>query len=203
MRSGLLACALLVVATAARAETPPPATLCDAGAWARHGDAPVAIHAAPSEASPVIGRLPAADTTRDYSVTFRIIGTENGWLHIDRLSDAMNTEAGHEERPLPTVDGWIPAGAAAFGIQSGRGHAAPSADSARHLDLGGDWLTEMGRVDALLACAGEWMLLDATILRRRVANDGLEAIVPARIRAWFRGHCPNQETSCDMQSVDR
>lgn len=207
-RARLAALALLAIAAGAHAEAPHPPdgpTICDAGAWVNGAQtAPVPVHEAASADSPVIGHLPIGDDTRDYSVTFRITGTRDGWLHIDSISDTMNTDAGYPPRPLPARDGWVRAGAAAFGIQSAYGHVMPSAASTRLLDLGqGNWLTELGRIEALLACEGEWMLLDVTLLRRRLPTGGLQEIAPARHRAWFRGHCPIQETSCDRRSVDQ
>lgn len=189
---------------------PDRGTTCDLGAWA--GNEPKAgidVRAAPSLQSAVLGQLPTADPPGgpeyDYSVLFRIIEANGDWLKITGASDDYNADETRQARPVYAGEGWIPADAARIGIQSGRGYQRPDAASARLVDLGSDWLTEMGRIRRIAACSGEWVLLDFTIDRRREAGGGLtemRADQQTTGQAWFRGVCSSQETTCDMRSVD-
>ena len=87
-------------------------------------------------------------------------------------------------------------------IQSARGYARPAASSEWLLELGSDWLTERATLRGIVACDGEWLLLDYEMRN----NDKFEPLAPedrTRGRAWFRGLCESSETTCDMRSVDK
>ncbi|MFP3624878.1 hypothetical protein SB771_37010, partial [Burkholderia sp. SIMBA_051] len=69
-----------------------------------------------------------------------------------------------------------------------------------------DWLTEMGKIQGIRACHEDWVLLDYLVDRKRSPQDEIvERAKGERLagRAWFRGLCDVQETTCDMNSVDR
>ena len=87
------------------------------------------------------------------------------------------------------------------GVQSARGYARPDAGSERLLDLKGDWLRDRVALRGIVACDGEWLLLDYEMRN----DEKLEPLAPKdrkRGRAWFRGICGSEETSCDMRSAD-
>jgi len=205
--------ALALPALPARAETARPPdgpTRCDAGAWTNNDwPGPIPVRAAPSDTAPVIGHLPTTDRGRDpahaYSIGFTITGTVPGWLRITGAADRDAASPGIRAREVPPGEGWIPDGAARFGLQSGRGHARPDPGSPRLLDLAPDWVTEFARIERVLGCEGPWILVEARLHRERLPNDALVELPPERrqrIRAWFRGHCPIEETTCDMRPVD-
>ena len=105
-------------------------------------------------------------------------------------------------RPVYQGEGWIEAGDMQVGVQSARGYARPDAGSERLLDLKGDWLRDRVALRGIVACDGEWLLLDYEMRN----DEKLEPLAPKdrkRGRAWFRGICGSEETSCDMRSADR
>jgi hypothetical protein len=67
------------------------------------------------------------------------------------------------------------------------------------------WLTDMASIERLLGCDGPWVLVEAR-QRRRVGQADPLAEIPAAerplLRAWFRGVCSAEETTCDMRGVD-
>lgn len=222
-RGRLLAAALLVGFAAAPAVAQPAGsadaaawepgglTICRLGAWTNNETAaPIAVHAEPSATSAVVGHLPTTgadgSTAYDYSVAFDIIAANGAWLQISGATDADNANDDRAARPVYSGTGWIPADAARFGIQSARGHQRPDAASPRLVDLGTDWASELGKVTRILACADAWVLVDLTIHHRRGLGDRLTELPAAEQqhrRAWFRGVCSNEATTCDMRSVDR
>jgi hypothetical protein len=70
-------------------------------------------------------------------------------------------------RPLPAGEGWIPDDAAQIGIQAALGYANPDAASPLLLDIGDDWVTDMGWTGAIRGCSGDWLLVDYQIERAR------------------------------------
>lgn len=103
-------------------------------------------------------------------------------------------------RPVYQGEGWIEAGDMQVGVQSARGYARPDAGSERLLDLKGDWLRDRVALRGIVACDGEWLLLDYEMRNDEAGAAGAEG--PQAGRAWFRGICGSEETSCDMRSVD-
>ncbi|CEJ16120.1 hypothetical protein BN1110_06471 [bacterium YEK0313] len=224
VRRRMMAAALLFshAATPALPQAPGPAatpaawepgrpTTCRFGAWTRNETAePVAVHAEPSATSAVVGRLPTTgadgSTAYDYSVAFEITAATGDWLQISGATDANNANDDRAARPVYSGSGWIRADAARFGIQSARGYQRPDTASPRLVDLGTDWATELGTLTRILACADEWVLVDLTLHSRRGPGARLTTLPAAERqhrRAWFRGVCASEETTCDMRSVDR
>lgn len=194
---------------------PTDATACDLTAWPSYRlNAPVVVRSAPDTQAAALGAIPTRSDQIDYphSVRFQVREARPGWLKIADASDAYNHgETDADDRPLPvrTVysgEGWIPADAAQFAIQSARGFARPDRSSERLLDLGDDWVTDMGRVAAIRACGPEgWVLVDYVVVRESVGGVPHE-LAADRVRtgtAWFQGVCEAEETTCDMASVDR
>jgi len=194
------------------AEIPHGTTRCDFGAWVSfRAAAPVPVRAAPTAAAKLIGELPIApDTDGDVSaIEFEIVEARPGWLKIDHATDPVELDEKGEAvapRPLPSGPGWIPDDAAQIGVQSALGHARPDTASPLVLDIGDDWVTDMGWTGAIRGCSGDWLLIDYQIERARTPT-GAMIDLPETKRltgtAWFRGICANQKTTCDIASVDR
>lgn len=225
MRACVVASALALAAQAGVVEAQPvpvpnvwmptEATTCDLAAWPSYRlSTPLVVRSAPDAQAVALGAIPTRAQEREYphSVRFQVKEARRGWLKIADASDAYNEgETDADDRPLPvrTVysgEGWIPADAAQFAIQSARGFARPDRAGERVLDLGDDWVTDMGRVTAIRACGRDgWVLVDYVIQRESVGG-ALQALPANRIRtgtAWFQGVCGAEETTCDMASVDR
>ncbi|WP_370539574.1 hypothetical protein [Achromobacter sp. UMC71] len=156
----------------------------------------------------MLGTLPttrgdAPDPTIDYySVTFDVTEARDGWLKIKNASDDKTGNDQPRPRPVYQGAGWVEASDARIGIQSARGYARPDAGSERILDLGSDWLTERAALRGIVACDGDWLLLDYEMRN----SDKFEPLAPkdrTQGRAWFRGICSSSETTCDMPSVDK
>ncbi|WP_025137690.1 SH3 domain-containing protein [Achromobacter sp. DH1f] len=188
--------------------TPPGATTCSFSGWTNDEKPVVQVRAAPSSQAKVLGTLPTTrgegpDPTIDYySVTFDVAEARDGWLRIKNASDAKTGNDQSRPRPVYQGEGWIEAGDANIAIQSARGYARPDPASQRLLDLQDNWLTERAKVQGIVACDGQWLLLDYEIRN----SDKFEALPPkdrTRGRAWFRGICEISETTCDMPSVDK
>ncbi|MFJ3460047.1 hypothetical protein [Achromobacter spanius] len=195
-------------ATQAVATTPDGPTACRFSGWTTNDKPAIPVRASASANSKQVGTLP---TTRGdspdpevdlYSVTFDITEARDGWLKIKNASDAMSGSDRSPPRPVYQGEGWIAAGDAQVGIQSARGYARPDAGSERLLDLGHDWLTERATLRGIVACDGEWLLLDYE-MRHSATWELLAEKDRTRGRAWFRGVCASSETTCDMRSVDQ
>ncbi len=188
--------------------TPNGPTACRFSAWTTNDKPAIPVRAAPAAGAKQLGALP---TTRGdspdpevdlYSVTFDITEARDGWLKIKNASDAMSGGERSQPRPVHQGEGWIAAADAQVGIQSARGYARPDARSERLLDLGDDWLTERATLRGIVACDGEWLLLDYE-MRNSATWERLAPRDRTRGRAWFRGVCESSETTCDMRSVDQ
>ncbi|MFY2836203.1 hypothetical protein [Achromobacter xylosoxidans] len=201
-----------VIAAPVQPEAPAGATTCAFSAWANYDKPSITVRDAPSAGAKVLGQIPARPAAGEpeysYSVTFDVREAKDGWLRIANASDAYNEEEYPERAPRKVYkgEGWIRADDARVGIQSARGYARPDAASQRLVDLGSDWLTEMGKIQGIRACHEDWVLLDYLVDRKRSPQDEIvERVQGERLagRAWFRGLCDVQETTCDMKSVDR
>jgi len=163
----------------------------------------VEVRNVPRADATVVGRLPVTRPGEDrYSVRFVVTGSNTGWMRIEGASDRNNADT---ERSVFSGKGWVPADAVRFQIQSARGFAAPDPNSVRLVDLGDDWATDLGRIAQVLACRGDWALVDLVVERRRDGRGGLAELADddrSRHRAWFRGICGIEETTCDMETVD-
>ncbi len=201
----------MLLASQAATITVPSATTCRFDAWPSYRlTEPLAVRSRPMSGAPIVGTLPVGGDY-PYSVMFAVLGTRSGYVRIDGASDAYNADAVDAAgRALPrravySGAGWVAADAVTVRFQSGRGRSRPDPDAPSVIDLGDDWLTDMGRVDAIHGCSGEWVLVDYTIERRRDAGDRIVDIAAADRptgRAWFRGLCAVEETTCDMPSAD-
>lgn len=201
MHADALAEGVATIAAAPKGTRP-----CSIEAWTNNaGGEDIEVREAPRTEAQIIGRLPVTGSGADtaYSVRFAVTAFEAGWMKVDGASDRYN-DAG--ARPVFAKQGWIVADAVRFQIQSARGFAEPDAGKARIVDLGDDWATDLGRIGRVLACDGEWALVDLVVERRRDGRGRLLELAEldrTRHRAWFRGLCGVEETTCDMKSVDQ
>ncbi|WP_258128878.1 hypothetical protein [Achromobacter anxifer] len=205
--------AAAAVAAGSQAAIPEGPTTCNFGAWTNYLSKPaIEVRDAPSANARIVGKLPtvgaAGEPEYAYSITFDVIAAQNGWLKIANASDDYNEAEDESRAPrkFHKGEGWIRSGDARIGIQSGRGYLKPDPKSKRLLDLGSNWLTEMGTINGILACHQDWVLLDYTVERKRLPDEQLAELAKderSTGRAWFRGLCSSQETSCDMKSVDQ
>lgn len=194
-----------------QAEAPAGATSCAFSAWTNNDKAAIEVREAPSTDAKLLGQIPTGSKVGEaeyaYSIGFDVLEAKDGWLKIANASDVYNEESDdYVPREVYKGEGWIKSDEARVGIQSARGFLMPDPQSERLLDIGSDWLTEMGRINNILACNEDWVLLDYTVLRKRMAGEELvELASDERLtgRAWFRGLCSNAETTCDMKSVDQ
>lgn len=193
------------------AEVPAGATSCAFNAWTNNDKTLIEVRAAPSADAQLVGQIPtvsaAGEAEYAYSISFDVLEAKDGWLKIANASDVYNEESDdYVPREVYKGEGWIKSDEAKVGIQSARGFRKPDPQSERLLDIGSDWLTEMGRINNILACNEDWVLLDYTVLRKRMAGEELVELASDEQlagRAWFRGLCSNAETTCDMKSVDQ
>ncbi len=188
--------------------TPQGSTTCSFSGWTTDVKPFIQVRAAASPDAKAVGTLPTtrgesqAPNVDYYSVTFDVTEARDGWLKIRNASDDMSGGDHNKPRPVYQGEGWIAAADAQVGIQSARGYARPDAGSERLLDLGHDWLTERATLQGIVACDGEWLLLDYE-MHSSATFERLEPKDRTRGRAWFRGVCSSAETTCDMRSVDK
>jgi len=203
-------CAIAPAFAQESAWVPSVETTCQIEGWSIDTDPKgTNVRAAPSVKARVVGKLPAYVVRHDtysFGIEFQIIGSHNGWLKITGAKDDPN-RSGKPLRRTYAGTGWIAGNLVRFGVQSGLGYAKPDAGSARLLDLGsGDWLiSDRGEIERVVACQGKWALLDYRLIQQRDARSHLVPLRAAerkRGRAWFRGICNSQDTTCDMANPD-
>jgi hypothetical protein len=191
---------------AGEAWEPTTETNCKIEGWSKdtnqHG---LQVRSSAGENAMVVGTLPRYVINFDshnFGIEFHIIGSHQGWLKIRDAKD----DPYRSNQPLRATFsgiGWIPGKSVDFIVQSGSGHLRPDAESQKLLDLKDDWLTSMGEIERVIACSGEWVLLDYSLDKRR--NHQTHALTSltkeeqqaSQNRAWFRGVCANQETTCE------
>lgn len=201
---GAVAVGSAAAADARRGEVEVPAaqTACTLEGWAVDRDPRgLNVRAAPSAQARVLGTLPPLSVSEDrpdFGVPFRITASRDGWLRIEGARDDP-ARSGEPARPTYAGGGWISGGFVRFKVQSAHGHRAADAGSERLVDLGDDALTDLARLTRVVACSGDWALVEFVPEKRRdpATQALLDATDRSPRRAWFRGICANQETSCD------
>lgn len=159
------------------------------------------VRAAPSAQARVLGTLPPLSTGEDrpdFGVLFRITASRGGWLRIEGAQDDPS-RSGEPARPTYAGSGWVSGRLVRFKVQSAHGYRVPDAASERIVDLGDDALTDLATLNGVLACSGAWALVEFVQEHRRDPDSQalLDTTDRSPRRAWFRGICANQETSCD------
>ena len=182
---------------------------CSINGWTNNDfGADIQVRSAPVMDAAIIGQLPfttnnSVDGNRIYSVRFDITGSVNGWLQIDNISDDYNARTTDRLAHTEVKSGWVPADSVRFRIQSARGFESPQQTVAKLIDLKDDRASDMGDIEKVIACEGQWVLIDFRIKYRREDDGRLVALSPdarTKHRAWFRGICGNEETACDIPS---
>ncbi|MEW8625189.1 MAG: hypothetical protein AB2551_05515 [Candidatus Thiodiazotropha sp.] len=185
---------------------PTTETECRIEGWSKethqHG---LQVRSSAGKNAQVVGILPAYVINFDshnFGIEFQIIGSHWGWLKIRGAKDDPDRSKLPLRATYPGI-GWIPGESVEFMVQSDSGHLRPDTESPKLLDLRGDWLTSMGRIEQVIACSGEWVLLEYSLGKRRNPQTlALKRLTDAERkasqgRAWFRGVCANQETTCE------
>jgi hypothetical protein len=164
-----------------------------------------AVHAAPREASPVVGRILPPIFYHDgqeppwgYPASFAIRDSKDGWLLIAGAADDPVWNGGKNRR-MYHGQGWIRGEGVSVDPQASTAFAAPDFSSAPAVKRpGSEWLDS--RIVAVEACNGNWVRL------RWKFHDGdkVEINPPARlpedpsvVRGWITGICDIPETTCD------
>jgi len=195
-----------VPARAERVQIPNEPSQCTVKAWVSLAfDPSVTVYGSPSETASVRGYLPNGSTSDNdrSNVEFEVTEARPGWLHISNSQDRRGLDREGNALPPRSIyrgEGWIRSHLAQIGVQSSLGYVRPDASSQRVLDLKGKWLTDVGQVLGIRACAGEWLLLDFMSEDRDPAMGG--RVSSATGTAWFRGICSNQEAICGTRPVD-
>lgn len=207
----VLLCSLQATATLAEeAWLPASETDCRLEGWSKdtHQDG-LEVRSSATAHAEVLGTLPAYVknfSSHNFGIEFQIIGSHNGWMKITGAKDDPN----RSNLPLRSTysgTGWIPGDRVDFIVQSGSGYLLPDAASRKALDLHGDWLTSMGDIELIVACDGEWVLLDYSLKKRRnqqtlsLRKLSIDEQKASKGRAWFRGICANQETTCETETA--
>jgi hypothetical protein len=186
--------------------TPTAETECHIEGWSKATQQQgLPVRASVGASAQIVGTLPAYVLNFDsynFGVEFQILGSHQGWFKINGAKDDPHRSNQPLRATYPGI-GWIPGESVAFRVQSGSGHLRPDGESPKQLDLQGDWLTSMGEIEQVIACSGEWVLLDYILRKQRnqqtLALKRLSAAEQqaSQGRAWFRGVCANQETTCE------
>lgn len=189
---------------------PEDETECDLAGWSVDADpAGLNVRADPSTEARVIGTLPPYVERQDDApliADFSITGSSAGWLRIEGARDYPRDNSA-PPRPTYAGSGWVAGSFVRFAVQSSVGFMRPDAGSDVVVDLGIHWLADVGTIRRVVACSGEWALIEFALLYHLEPNFNLIPVSPkdpeARVqRAWFRGICPILETTCDELSPD-
>lgn len=164
---------------------------CDLDAWSNgRTEEERRIHAGRGEGTPVLATMPPPEEFEDFvfRVELEVTGARDGWFRVDRAT-TTNTIV---EEPLTTVfegDGWVPGEFLGLLLNHSRLYAGPSttADVVATLSgTGADGVRygpDSTRVERLLDCRGDWVLVAGTLEGRPV-------------RGWAPGTCASQLTTC-------
>ena len=187
--------ALALAATVAHATTVDTTgvTRCQISGWSKDKDpAGLNVRAAPRADAPVIATLPPErrqghhDT---YAVEFRIIGSRDGWLLIEKAK-IVDYENGKGDRVIFAGPGWVSGGMVGFEINDANLRAAPSVDAKviatlmDNSDPDGVTGPDGAAVDRVYGCEGGFADVDVHMPRGQ------------KYRGWAARICSNQVTTC-------
>ena len=180
---------------------------CSIDAWVVERDpAGLNVRAGAHHDAPILGTLPAYvpdGERRGFGIPVRITAARNGWFRIAGAHDDP-ARSGKPPRSTYPGEGWVAANMVRFKLQSGRAHTAPLPSSRVLLDIGSDDVTELGEITRVRDCVGDWVQVDLRLNARRDPKTDALLSLPAERqmvveRAWLRGVCANQETTCDRR----
>jgi hypothetical protein len=144
---------------------------------------------------------------RDVGADFSIIGSHNGWLRISGARDYAALLYDFASRKTYSGIGWVHGSRVRFSIQSGIGFQCPNKTSPQLINVSDVWLDEIADLTKVVACQGKWVLVDYKHRKRKKTNGKAKTTLSKRKlktgRAWFRGVCSVQETTCDGVDPDR
>ena len=121
------------------------------------------------------------------SVEMRIVGSENGWLLIDRA--AFPSYGDSPDRPVFSGRGWVSGRYVTFSVEDPKVRTAPSRSApvvAEAREEEGEWIN----VRRVLSCAGAWAEVEAEV--------GASADDARRVRGFVRNICGDQLTTCGL-----
>jgi hypothetical protein len=194
---------LLPEAAAASRSAPAANGACEISGWsatAEEDGRKIAVRAKPSARARMKGKLPTDDANYAgpkprHLAEFDIVEARSGWFRIANVQILAIQDASYDAYPSK-ITGWVEGSAIRFNIQSSRGFAIPSSDSAV-LVTSPDWV--MGGWMGLYDCDGKWVQVETT--RVDPADPYPDRDLPQR-KAWFRGVCGNSMIGCDDVSGD-
>ena len=153
---------------------------CSVPAYASPERKPVKVYSAPGKSADILGFLPVSEdedgTRKGAYVT--IVSMQRDWALVADTAAWDNSEQGPH--------GWVEARYLRFALQTNHGFASPNPESTIMVTT--DWLMP-SQIRKLEDCYRDWVLV--------TAKTGGKAH-----KAWFRGACANQETTCDGVTGD-
>lgn len=153
---------------------------CSVPAYASPDRKPVKVYSAPHRSADALGYLPVSkdeDGNRKGAYV-TIISMQRDWALV---ADTVSWDIS-ERGP----NGWVEARHLRFTLQTNHGFASPNPESTILITT--DWLMP-SRIRKLEDCYREWVFVT------------VKSVGKAR-KAWFRGACANQETTCDGVTGD-
>ena len=187
---------------------PPDVVACAFDALTNDPDpAGLNIRGAPSAAAPILGRLPAVDSTEEAMgrilPQFHVIGTWDGWFLIEGAHYDPGYNIPKKAPKLYAGRGWVSGKLIATGLRTLTLKAAPAADAADVVALSGE--TDGGAFGpseistrAILGCSGPWFRVEVPLnanghqLAPKLPTDAPKDAV----RGWTTGYCTAQLTTC-------
>jgi hypothetical protein len=165
-------------------------TPCAFSAWSNETDpAGLDVHAAPRADAAIVAKLPASRKGTDYAVEFRVIGSRDGWLLIEKAK-FVDYDGGGAETQVFAGPGWVSGTKVGFEINDARVFAAPDADAAVKAQLlvavepNGSYGPDSAVVDRVFSCSGSF------------ADVQVHMPKGAPVRGWVARLCANQVTTC-------
>lgn len=160
----------------------------------------IAVYANPSSGARITDRLPTDD--QRYAgpkprqlAEFDIVESRNGWFRIANVRIIEIRDASYDAYPSK-ISGWIKSSSIRFNIQSSRGFAGPSSDSAL-LVTSPDWIMEGWT--GLEDCEGQWVRVETVPADPAEKNPARDL---PQLKAWFRGICGLSMIGCDDVAGD-
>jgi hypothetical protein len=176
------------------------------------------VRARPDIRARIIGNIPfdsgkPDEDYRGFGVQFDILASHNGWIKIRNAADGYQ-RPGLVDKPIYKGEGWVHGSRVTFYVQSARVRAHPAREAPLIAEMRmsqthkgettwvPEWLTDIARIEIVLACEGKWALVryrgktelaGEKLAPESVAKDGA---------GWVTGICPAQETTCDMAVND-
>lgn len=186
-------------------EVPQGETRCRFTGWLSPKAGRVPLYGAPSESSAVVANLPVVGEDFGYgpgiATAVDVIASREGWLRVGNAR--YEPEVPEGAPPIPATEGWLRGDRVIVKILAHRGRAQPSLQAPVVAELG-DSFEFSTRLDRIVACQDNWVLVDFTLPERPDAGAAAQERETRgeQRRAWFTDLCEIIETSCDMPVLD-